>query len=63
MISQSAMSSRDSLRCASLGRLFVNPVKKHGHIHSLMKGIQDLRDGPGIVPAVWAPRSMRIGVR
>src|SRR6185295_16918928 len=44
MIPQSAMSSRGSLRCASSGRLLVDPVKKHGHIHPLMKGIQHLRD-------------------
>src|ERR1041385_3512018 len=46
MISQSAMSFRGSSKSASSGRLFVNTVEKHGHIHSFMNWIQYLRDGP-----------------
>ena len=37
---------RESLLEVSSGRLLVNTVKKHGHIHSFMKGIQHLRDSP-----------------
>lgn len=45
-ISKRGMSWGNVLMTVSLGRLIVNTVKKHGHIHSFMKGIEHLRDGP-----------------